>query len=135
MFSEEALAAVPKYEMSEEAYEKRENTYRKQKEAFLAQNPPPAPKTEADYPAIVVGARCIIEAGHRGEVGFFGEVQGKKGLFVGVRLDDPMGKNDGTVDGKRYFEAAPKCGVFVRPDKIQVGDFPPEDDFLDDDEI
>jgi tubulin-folding cofactor B len=87
-----------------------------------------AEKTTADYPQIVLGARCLVEAGHRGEVAFFGAIDGKTGLFVGIRLDDPFGLNDGSVGGKRLFEALPKCGVFVRPDKIQVGDFPPIDD-------
>lgn len=59
---------------------------------------------------------------------YFGPISGKSGVFVGVRLDDPFGLNDGTVGGQRLFEALPKCGVFVRPDKIQIGDFPPMDD-------
>ena len=132
MFSEEALASVPKYVMPDEEYDARSGTYREYKKRMAAVNPPPAEKTTADYPAITVGARCVTETGHRGEVAFFGTVQGKPGLFVGVRLDDPMGKNNGAVDGVAYFEAMPKCGIFIRPEKIQVGDFPPVES---DDEI
>ena len=54
---------------------------------------------------------------------FVGLVDGKKGDFVGVRLDLPLGKNDGTVSGKKYFQCKPKYGIFTRPEKIVVGEF------------
>ena len=35
-----------------------------------------------------------------------------------------MGKNDGSVhDGTRYFTCEPGRGVFVRPERVEVGAF------------
>ena len=42
---------------------------------------------------------------------------------MGVRLDEPTGKNDGAVEGKRYFACEPQYGVFVRPERIEIGDW------------
>lgn len=44
------------------------------------------------------------------------------GKWVGIILDEPKGKNDGTVQGKRYFSCEENHGIFVRPSQIQVID-------------
>ena len=56
------------------------------------------------------------------------------GHWIGVEYDDPVGKNDGSVKGSKFFECPPKFGGFLRPDKLQVGDFPEEDIFASDDD-
>eukprot|EP00300_Choanocystis_sp_HF-7_P022770 c22267_g1_i1.p2 GENE.c22267_g1_i1~~c22267_g1_i1.p2 ORF type:complete len:291 (+),score=79.24 c22267_g1_i1:56-874(+) len=80
---------------------------------------------------MAVGQRCQVrlqEAGiERGQVQYLGKLDGMRGYFVGVQLDLPLGKNDGNFKGKRYFECLDKCGVFVQPDKVDVGDYPEED--------
>ena len=37
---------------------------------------------------------------------------------VGVEFEGPVGLNDGSVDGKRYFNCPPLHGSFLRPDKL-----------------
>jgi tubulin-folding cofactor B len=62
----------------------------------------------------------------RGTVSYIGmvpEIPGI-GVWVGVTLDEPTGKNDGSVKGKRYFECTKNCGAFVRPERCEAGDFP-----------
>ena len=88
---------------------------------------------------IKVDARCQLlpDSDHRrGTVRFVGDVPDIPGVgaWIGVELDEPTGKNDGTAQGKRYFECKTKCGVFVRPERIEVGDFGVLDELMDDDE-
>jgi len=54
-----------------------------------------------------------------------------------LQYDEPVGKNDGSVKGKRYFDCPQGYGAFVRPNLVKTGDYPPfdEDLFGDDDEI
>ena len=83
---------------------------------------------------IQVGERCEVQpGGRRGRAAFVGEVVelGGGGFWVGVIFDEPVGRADGSVKGgKRYFEAEPGYGGFVRGKNVQVGDFP-ERDILD----
>lgn len=82
---------------------------------------------------IAVGKRCQLlpaSDGRRGTVAYVGNVKEIPGLgpWVGIALDEPTGKNDGSVDGERYFECRKNCGVFVRPERVEVGDFEVLDD-------
>jgi tubulin-specific chaperone B len=78
---------------------------------------------------ITLNARCQLlpEAdSRRGTVSFIGLVPSIPGVgpWIGITLDEPTGKNDGSLNGNYYFSCAPKHGVFVRPDRVEVGDFP-----------
>jgi tubulin-folding cofactor B len=83
--------------------------------------------------AIKVGDRCEVkESGFRGEVKYIGRVPDlNEGYFVGIQLDEPYGKNNGSFNGVPYFTCPNKYGIFARPSEINVGDFPE----LDIDEI
>lgn len=77
-----------------------------------------------------VGNRCkVIETGFIGEIKYIGKVPNKgQGYFIGIKLDLPFGNNDGKHISIQYFTCLDKYGIFVRPDKIEVGDFPEEED-------
>lgn len=62
---------------------------------------------------LFVGARVDIR-GENGTVRFVGPVHYAKGDFVGVELDLPHGKNNGTIKGVTYFECEPKHGTMVK---------------------
>ena len=40
----------------------------------------------------------------------------------------------GRVKGKKYFECKPNLGVFVKPERVKIGDYPVEEINFDDDE-
>lgn len=86
---------------------------------------------------IAVGQRCELRSStsstglrasikRYGQIAFVGAVPGlPDGEWVGVRLDKPLGKSDGTVNGVRVFACEPLHGAFVRREKVNTaGDFP-----------
>ncbi|KAF2219298.1 CAP Gly-rich domain-containing protein, partial [Elsinoe ampelina] len=142
------VSAVPKYEMPKDEYETRTDSVLAWKKAQkLGRFDPNAPdieeqkiravQREVDERGIVVGCRCRLlpeSDSRRGIVRHVGNVPEIPGLgaWIGVALDEPTGKNDGSVNGTRYFDCPSKHGVFVRPERVEVGDFPPVDEFEDD---
>ena len=68
-----------------------------------------------------VGDRVRLGKSSLGTARYVGPVSYANGLFVGVELDAPTGKNDGTVKGKQYFQCAPKHGAFARLDQVKPG--------------
>lgn len=137
-------STVEKFELSEEDYSSRSDTVK----AFLKEhrlgkyNEEEAKKKEAEKKleqekeeqlanSIKVNDRCEVNvAGNpkrRATVRYVGHADFKGGWWIGVQYDEPFGKNDGSVAGKRYFECPDKYGGFVKPNCVVVGDFPEED--------
>ncbi|KAG2203741.1 hypothetical protein INT46_010675 [Mucor plumbeus] len=143
------VSLVEKFELTEDEYEKRTDTVRAFKErnklgrfsAEAAANEK-AIETAHENAAnqIKIGDRCEVfgddyAAQRLGTVKFVGETKFQPGLWVGIQYDEPLGKNDGSVQGEKYFECPSKYGGFVRPTKVNVGDFPEEELLLTDDEL
>lgn len=62
----------------------------------------------------------VIGKGQRGTVAYIGTTLFASGKWVGVILDEAKGKNDGTVQGKRYFTCEENHGIFVRQSQVRA---------------
>jgi phenylpyruvate tautomerase PptA (4-oxalocrotonate tautomerase family) len=75
-----------------------------------------------EFRGLRVGDYCEVATDScqgRGVVAFTGQTAFKDGAWVGVRLDQPLGKNNGAVQGQRYFTCQEGHGVFVPPDRVR----------------
>lgn len=168
----EDTSLVPKFRLSDEAYEKKTGTVRDwkqnsnvasyrqhlvehqgvqtaQRQYKLGKGLPlgyklnEAGKVARDEDAfnassvahIVIGSRCEIRpGGRRGVVAC--NVPSiptlGKGYWVGIILDEPVGKHNGTIADTTYFEAPTNCGIFCRGHNVSVGEEYTERDILDD---
>lgn len=72
-------------------------------------------------PDLQVGVRVLVHGENLGTVRYAGSTGFQtSGKWVGVELDEPLGKNNGVVQGKRYFDCRANHGVFVRPSYVKV---------------
>ncbi|ORZ19319.1 dynein associated protein-domain-containing protein [Absidia repens] len=55
-----------------------------------------------------------------GTIRYVGTTSFQTGKWIGIELDDPLGKNSGVVQGKRYFDCRTNHGVFVRPSQVKI---------------
>lgn len=142
------VSQVEKFELSDAAYEKRTDSARSfmKKNTFGHFNKEQMAKKKAESAAreeeqkaaadsMSVGNRCQVlvpgQPTRLGTVMYVGTADFKPGYWVGVKYDEPLGKHDGSVAGKQYFECENKYGAFLKPLNVTVGDFPEEDYGLD----
>ncbi|KAM9989018.1 hypothetical protein ACTFIY_005047 [Dictyostelium cf. discoideum] len=142
------ISKAPKPVISEEDYNKREGTYKKWKEENQLKKENDTTATTATTTTtttttnnttdneieIKVGDRCKVISDdptnydeRLGKVQYVGTVEFSSGVWIGVELDLPLGKNDGSVKGKQYFQCSPKYGCFAKPKNVLVGDYPEEE--------
>lgn len=137
------------FKLSEEDYQKRsDSVLRWKQENKLGKYDPEynlAKKRAMEEDArmtssIQTGQRCRvinIQGERRGVVRFVGKIKmldDEENTWVGVEFDEPVGRNDGLIDGVLIFHAKPKHGSFVKPKQVEVGDFPELDPFASDDD-
>lgn len=142
------VSKVEKFELPDDAYDKRADSVRSfmKKQRVGRFNEDEMAKKKAEHAAreeeqkaaadaISVGSRCQVQVpGQPTKLGttmYVGTTDFKPGYWVGVKYDEPLGKHNGTVEGKQYFVCENKYGAFVKPLNVTVGDFPEEDFGLD----
>ncbi|XP_078270904.1 kinesin-like protein KIF13A isoform X3 [Rhinoraja longicauda] len=67
---------------------------------------------------ITLDERASVGNNKNGTIRYVGAVDFSAGVWVGVELDTPAGKHQGSIHGKEYFRCDPCCGVFVRPNRL-----------------
>jgi len=68
-----------------------------------------------------IGKQVFVEGYDSiGNISFVGQHHHDNKPRVGVTLKEPIGRNNGTVRGHKYFECAEKYGVLVVPHKVHI---------------
>jgi hypothetical protein len=72
-----------------------------------------------------LGDRVLINSSVGGPIKigilrYIGSTDFAKGEWAGVELEEKVGKNDGSVAGKRYFKCEPLYGVFSPVGKVEL---------------
>ncbi|XP_057414246.1 CAP-Gly domain-containing linker protein 4 isoform X2 [Balaenoptera acutorostrata] len=65
-----------------------------------------------------LGDRVVIARQKVGTLRFCGTTEFASGQWAGIELDEPEGKNNGSVGKVQYFKCAPKYGIFAPLSKI-----------------
>lgn len=89
--------------------------------SFLLKNSPFLQHSNGKMHNFSLGDRVLVNASSGSKLGtlrFLGETDFANGQWAGIELDEPLGKNDGSVAGKRYFECKMKFGLFAPLQKI-----------------
>ncbi|KAH7729294.1 Protein DNC-1 e [Aphelenchoides avenae] len=66
-----------------------------------------------------LGLRISTDKG-TGEVAYVGKTKFSEGDWVGVILDEPNGKNNGSVNGETYFSCTDGYGIFIKPSQVRM---------------
>lgn len=103
------LSNVPRYVMSNDKYSERNDSLlafkMKNKLGRFAETKTKEECEGDSVSHIKIGDRCQVMVKEtqprRGRVMYIGKIGNLPGKFVGVRFDEPYGKNDGTFENKR----------------------------------
>ncbi|XP_030755606.1 tubulin-folding cofactor B [Sitophilus oryzae] len=138
--SEFDSANVPKFELSEEEYSKRgdsvktflmKNKMGKYNEEYVKKKEQQESEEKSQAENMKVGSRCKVTVSNAptrlGTIMYSGGIDGLTGSWIGIKYDEPVGKHDGSIKGKRYFQCPDKYGAFVKPSCVLIGEFPEED--------
>jgi tubulin-folding cofactor B len=120
---------VEKFRLTDEQYNQKKTTLRAWARKQQEENPNftlghVQRYNKASVAHCIISERCQVEPGkRRGTIKWTGTfIDGDRTYFVGVHLDEPVGQNDGTYKGERYFENCPQgYGCFARGENVQCG--------------
>jgi hypothetical protein len=91
-----------------------DNAARRLSEAGVNRRPSAAQILTEDTDSFIVGMRVYVDGVNPGRIQYIGECKFGPGEWSGIVLDEPLGKNDGSVGKTRYFQCEQHFGVFSR---------------------
>jgi len=62
----------------------------------------------------------VETSGCNGVIRFIGTTQFASGNWIGIELERPVGKNNGSINGVEYFSCNALYGVFVRASLVKI---------------
>ncbi|XP_077188083.1 kinesin-like protein KIF13B isoform X2 [Paroedura picta] len=65
------------------------------------------------------GEYVTVGTNKTGIVRYVGPTDFQEGTWIGVELDLPSGKNDGSIGGRQYFKCNPGYGLLVKPSRVK----------------
>jgi hypothetical protein len=92
---------------------------REQRQQLVKQQMAELPEWIKENERVIVSTSTAI-MNKPGHIRYIGPTKFAHGVWIGVELDDPVGKNDGSYNGVSYFSCAKNKGVFVRQDKLTL---------------
>lgn len=76
---------------------------------------------ETEY-SRAIGKRVCLAGEKYGTLRYFGPLHVAEGLFCGIELEEELGSHDGYIDGRRYFKALHRHGIFAPVEKVKIVD-------------
>ncbi|GAA31617.2 phosphatidylinositol glycan class U [Clonorchis sinensis] len=73
----------------------------------------------SDTQQFQLGDRVLVAGQRRGVIRYIGSTEFAPGTWYGIELDQPLGKNNGSVAGVRYFQCPVGHGIFASVNRIQ----------------
>jgi len=70
--------------------------------------------------SIQKGVAVLVDGEHKGVVRYTGLAHFGPGQWIGVAMDEAVGKHDGSVKGMRYFKCRNNHGIFVKDNSGRV---------------
>lgn len=75
-------------------------------------------RSSVNFDDISIGSKVYLTDKKTGTVRFIGTTSFATGIWYGIELNRPQGKNDGSVQGVRYFRCEDRYGIFVQFSRI-----------------
>ena len=130
----ESTSIVKKFELTEEEYSRLPDNAAKWRARMFSPQERNQSQVKDSLSAMEtnfrIGDRVIVTLtkkppnvsanGNKATVHYVGTVHFASGTWIGVSYDDPIGKHNGTIDTKDYFQTKEKHGAFVRPDCVHL---------------